>query len=145
MYAENNRKGNLNIFHSFLLQDTAKSGSSSVLTFFEAHNNAIFDVAWVPGSQSQLVTVSGDQSAKLWDFSNVKTTSEVDVLRVFRFVIRLLDYLNQGTLGSQIVAKIKSSHFTGPKDNHLIHSLILSFNLRTAVLTKSIFWNYTAR
>jgi WD40 repeat protein len=79
------------IFLFSLYQDTAKSGSNSVLTFFEAHNNAIFDVAWVPGSQSQLVTVSGDQSAKLWDFSNVKTTSEVDELRVFRFGIRVFN------------------------------------------------------
>jgi hypothetical protein len=40
-----------------LFQNTSISGSKSVITFFEAHNNAIFDVAWVPGSQSQ-VTVS---------------------------------------------------------------------------------------
>ncbi|XP_034018021.1 denticleless protein homolog [Thalassophryne amazonica] len=31
-----------------------------------AHENAIFDVAWVPGEPS-LVTAAGDQMAKLWD------------------------------------------------------------------------------
>ncbi|XP_048391471.1 denticleless protein homolog isoform X2 [Stegostoma tigrinum] len=31
-----------------------------------AHNNAVFDLAWVPG-EPKLVTASGDQTAKLWD------------------------------------------------------------------------------
>ena len=65
-------------------QNTAISGSNSVLTYFEAHHNAILDVTWVPGSRSQLVTVSGDQSAKLWD---VTSSSEVEELRVFRYAL----------------------------------------------------------
>ena len=69
----------------FGFQNTAASGSKSILTYFEAHNNAIFDVTWVPGSRCQVVTVSGDQSAKLWDFSHVTTSSEVEEVRVFRF------------------------------------------------------------
>ncbi|XP_029966209.1 denticleless protein homolog [Salarias fasciatus] len=31
-----------------------------------AHENAVFDIAWVPG-ESQLVTAAGDQTARLWD------------------------------------------------------------------------------
>nr|XP_061842707.1 denticleless protein homolog [Nerophis lumbriciformis] len=31
-----------------------------------AHENAVFDIAWVPG-ESQLVTAAGDQMARLWD------------------------------------------------------------------------------
>uniref|UniRef100_A0A665WGV8 Uncharacterized protein n=1 Tax=Echeneis naucrates TaxID=173247 RepID=A0A665WGV8_ECHNA len=31
-----------------------------------AHENAVFDIAWVPG-EPQLVTASGDQMARLWD------------------------------------------------------------------------------
>ncbi|KAM9840606.1 denticleless protein homolog [Aulostomus maculatus] len=31
-----------------------------------AHENAVFDIAWVPG-ESQLVTAAGDQMAKMWD------------------------------------------------------------------------------
>ena len=70
-----------------MFQNTAVSGSKSIVTYFEAHNNAIFDVAWVPGSRSQVVTVSGDQSAKLWDFSHVTTSAEVEEVRVFRLVL----------------------------------------------------------
>jgi WD40 repeat protein len=72
--------------YQLLFQDTAISGSSSILTHFQAHNNAIFDVAWLPGSRSQVVTVSGDQSAKLWDFENATTAAVVQELRVFRFL-----------------------------------------------------------
>ncbi|XP_077366752.1 denticleless protein homolog [Festucalex cinctus] len=31
-----------------------------------AHENAVFDIAWMPG-ESQLVTAAGDQMARLWD------------------------------------------------------------------------------
>ncbi|XP_034555914.1 denticleless protein homolog [Notolabrus celidotus] len=31
-----------------------------------AHENAVFDIAWVPG-EPQLVTAAGDQTARLWD------------------------------------------------------------------------------
>ncbi|KAF4082529.1 hypothetical protein AMELA_G00152550 [Ameiurus melas] len=31
-----------------------------------AHDNAVFDIAWVPGANN-LVTASGDQTARLWD------------------------------------------------------------------------------
>ncbi|XP_068199048.1 denticleless protein homolog [Antennarius striatus] len=31
-----------------------------------AHENAVFDIAWVPG-EAQLVTAAGDQMARLWD------------------------------------------------------------------------------
>ncbi|KAG9283144.1 hypothetical protein AMEX_G1882 [Astyanax mexicanus] len=39
---------------------------SSVLKEWPAHDNAVFDIAWVPGANS-LVTASGDQTARLWD------------------------------------------------------------------------------
>uniref|UniRef100_A0A671N9V2 Denticleless protein homolog n=1 Tax=Sinocyclocheilus anshuiensis TaxID=1608454 RepID=A0A671N9V2_9TELE len=39
---------------------------SSVLKEWQAHDNAVFDIAWVPGANS-LVTASGDQTARLWD------------------------------------------------------------------------------
>ncbi|KAM8832440.1 denticleless protein homolog isoform 2-T2 [Spinachia spinachia] len=34
-----------------------------------AHENAVFDIAWVPG-EPHLVTAAGDQMAKLWDVSS---------------------------------------------------------------------------
>ncbi|TRY59876.1 hypothetical protein DNTS_013574 [Danionella cerebrum] len=39
---------------------------TSVLKDWQAHENAVFDIAWVPGANS-LVTASGDQMARLWD------------------------------------------------------------------------------
>uniref|UniRef100_A0A673FS48 Uncharacterized protein n=1 Tax=Sinocyclocheilus rhinocerous TaxID=307959 RepID=A0A673FS48_9TELE len=39
---------------------------SSVLKEWQAHDNAVFDIAWVPGA-NRLVTASGDQTACLWD------------------------------------------------------------------------------
>ncbi|KAA0708928.1 Denticleless protein -like protein [Triplophysa tibetana] len=39
---------------------------SSVLKEWQAHDNAVFDISWVPGANS-LVTASGDQTARLWD------------------------------------------------------------------------------
>ncbi|XP_026147295.1 denticleless protein homolog isoform X1 [Carassius auratus] len=39
---------------------------SSVLKEWQAHDNAVFDIAWVPGA-NRLVTASGDQTARLWD------------------------------------------------------------------------------
>ncbi|KAL6486706.1 hypothetical protein MHYP_G00060980 [Metynnis hypsauchen] len=38
----------------------------AVMKEWPAHDNAVFDVAWVPGANS-LVTASGDQTARLWD------------------------------------------------------------------------------
>ncbi|KAF7990483.1 hypothetical protein HCN44_000288 [Aphidius gifuensis] len=52
------------------LQDTSKKGlPNQALDGYQAHCNAIFDVAWMPG-KLQLVTASGDQTARLWDVSN---------------------------------------------------------------------------
>ncbi|CAL8317873.1 unnamed protein product [Merluccius merluccius] len=39
---------------------------SPILKEWMAHENAVFDIAWVPG-ESSVVTASGDQTAKLWD------------------------------------------------------------------------------
>ena len=40
------------------IQDTDKSGEDSILVGFEAHNNAIFDVSWMPGANSGYVAMS---------------------------------------------------------------------------------------
>ncbi|KAK6295008.1 hypothetical protein J4Q44_G00342340 [Coregonus suidteri] len=42
---------------------------SPLLKEWMAHDNAVFDLAWVPGEAS-LVTASGDQMAKLWDVTS---------------------------------------------------------------------------
>jgi denticleless len=43
----------------------------------QAHNNAIFDIAWMP-QELKLITASGDLTACLWDVS-----SEIKELQVF--------------------------------------------------------------
>ncbi|XP_069030051.1 denticleless protein homolog [Embiotoca jacksoni] len=39
---------------------------NALLKEWLAHENAVFDIAWVPG-EPQLVTAAGDQTARLWD------------------------------------------------------------------------------
>nr|XP_020459702.1 denticleless protein homolog [Monopterus albus] len=43
-----------------------ESQDNPILKEWLAHDNAVFDIAWVPG-EPQLVTAAGDQMAKLWD------------------------------------------------------------------------------
>ncbi|XP_013871175.1 denticleless protein homolog isoform X2 [Austrofundulus limnaeus] len=43
-----------------------ESRENPLLKEWLAHENAVFDIAWVPG-EPQLVTAAGDQMAKLWD------------------------------------------------------------------------------
>ncbi|NWH61549.1 DTL protein, partial [Geococcyx californianus] len=49
------------------LYDTeARSTSKLIFKEWQAHSNAVFDLAWVPG-EHKIVTASGDQTAKVWD------------------------------------------------------------------------------
>uniref|UniRef100_A0A8C8DY20 Denticleless E3 ubiquitin protein ligase homolog (Drosophila) n=1 Tax=Oryzias sinensis TaxID=183150 RepID=A0A8C8DY20_9TELE len=43
-----------------------ESRENPLLKEWLAHENAVFDIAWVPG-EPQLVTAAGDQTARLWD------------------------------------------------------------------------------
>lgn len=56
------------------LENTSRT---NVRTYVQTHNNTVFDLAWMPG-EKQFVTVSGDNSAKLWDYgeSDIKMISE---------------------------------------------------------------------
>ncbi|NXG54574.1 DTL protein, partial [Hemiprocne comata] len=49
------------------LYDTeAQATSKLIFKEWQAHSNAVFDLAWVPG-EHKIVTASGDQTAKVWD------------------------------------------------------------------------------
>ncbi|CAM9867210.1 unnamed protein product [Bubo scandiacus] len=49
------------------LYDTeAQTNSKLIFKEWQAHSNAVFDLAWVPG-EHKIVTASGDQTAKVWD------------------------------------------------------------------------------
>lgn len=41
---------------------------------FVAHQNAVFDICWVP-DKCQLITGSGDHNAALWDMTSCKLVS----------------------------------------------------------------------
>lgn len=47
--------------------------------FVQTHKNTVYDIAWMP-QHSQFVTVSGDNSAKLWDCRE----SNINLISVFR-------------------------------------------------------------
>ncbi|XP_068729272.1 denticleless protein homolog [Montipora capricornis] len=49
--------------------DTRKKGSRSIVKEWNAHENAVFDLAWMEGEQ-MLVTASGDQTLRLWDINH---------------------------------------------------------------------------
>ena len=42
---------------------------------FDAHNNAIFDVAWFPSDPGLLISASGDQTLALWDVTSALKVS----------------------------------------------------------------------
>ncbi|XP_062429560.1 denticleless protein homolog [Rhea pennata] len=49
------------------LYDTeAQSSSKLIFKEWQAHSNAVFDLAWIP-REHKIVTASGDQTAKVWD------------------------------------------------------------------------------
>ncbi|CAH0581678.1 unnamed protein product [Chrysodeixis includens] len=48
------------------IQDTSTVTTASTLEGFQCHNNAVFDLAWMP-QHMNFVTVSGDHTACLWD------------------------------------------------------------------------------
>ncbi|NWV01595.1 DTL protein, partial [Upupa epops] len=49
------------------LYDTeTQTTSKLIFKEWQAHTNAVFDLAWVPG-EHRIVTASGDQTAKVWD------------------------------------------------------------------------------
>lgn len=50
----------------FVRISNTESWDNALLKEWLAHENAVFDIAWVPG-EPQLVTAAGDQLARLWD------------------------------------------------------------------------------
>ncbi|CDQ75756.1 unnamed protein product [Oncorhynchus mykiss] len=62
VFAVANEEGVLRLYNT-------DNRQSPVLKEWMAHENAVFDLAWVPGEAS-LVTASGDQMAKLWDVAS---------------------------------------------------------------------------
>ncbi|XP_050575282.1 protein lethal(2)denticleless [Bombus affinis] len=112
------------------LQDTdIQSMSNQPLEGTQAHRNAIFDVAWMPG-ELKLVTASGDHTARLWDVSG----SEIRQIDCFHAHIRsvktaVFRYQDQAVFatgardGSIMVWDIRANHYERPKpDNCIINA-----------------------
>lgn len=48
--------------------------NTKLLSSTRAHENAIFDIAWMPG-ESKLLTMCGDNTARLWDVREAQLTN----------------------------------------------------------------------
>ncbi|KAK9303963.1 hypothetical protein QLX08_004539 [Tetragonisca angustula] len=109
------------------LQDThIKCISNQPLEGTQAHRNAIFDVAWMPG-ELKLVTASGDHTARLWDVSG----SEIKQIDCFHAHTRsvktaVFRYQDQAVFatgardGSIMVWDIRANHYERPKPDNCI-------------------------
>ncbi|KAK3923285.1 Protein lethal(2)denticleless [Frankliniella fusca] len=58
------------------IQDTTKRSDHNPLEGYQAHHNAIFDIAWAP-QEMRLVSASGDHTAVLWDVQETGQLQEV--------------------------------------------------------------------
>lgn len=107
------------------LQDT-KIDQRNPMERTQAHRNAIFDVAWMPG-ELKLVTASGDHTAKLWDVSG----SEMKQINCFHAHTRsvktaVFRYQDQAVFatgardGSIMVWDIRANHYERPKPDNCI-------------------------
>ncbi|XP_046813626.1 protein lethal(2)denticleless [Vespa crabro] len=122
------------------LQDISIKGNhDKPLEGTQAHFNAIFDIAWMPG-ELKLVTASGDHTAKLWDVSR----SEIKQIEYFHAhtrsvktaVFRHQDkavFATGARDGSIMIWDIRANHSDQPKADNCIsnaHSSISSNNNR---------------
>lgn len=93
-----------------LIQDTDKLGDESIVANFGAHNNAIFDVAWMPYNTGHVVTASGDQSVRLW---NIISDDEVALIRKFRGYTRSVKCVEFAPENPSLIA-------TGSRENTIL-------------------------
>ncbi|XP_033734620.1 LOW QUALITY PROTEIN: denticleless protein homolog [Pecten maximus] len=89
-----------------IIQDTNRTGQPALLSEWQAHSNAIFDLAWVP-LENKLVTASGDQTAVLWD---VPRAEKLDVFKGHTSSVRTVAFRSDD---SAVFA-------TGSRDGHIM-------------------------
>lgn len=94
-----------------MVQDTSKTGEDSLLVGFEAHNNAIFDVAWMPkASNITIASASGDQSVKVFQ---IESSEDVKLIRSFKGYTRSVKCLQFAPDDPNILA-------TGSRENSIL-------------------------
>lgn len=71
------------------LQNTKVVGKARPILGYQAHDNAIFDLCWVP-SEPRLITASGDQSSVLWDIG-ATTVTPTSIFRGHTASIKAVD------------------------------------------------------
>ncbi|XP_043255260.1 protein lethal(2)denticleless [Colletes gigas] len=109
------------------LQNTSiKKTSNQPLEGTQAHCNAIFDVAWMPG-ELKLVTASGDHTARLWDVSGSEI-KQIDYFHahtrsiktvVFRYHDKAV-FATGARDGSIMVWDIRANHYEHRKPDNCI-------------------------
>lgn len=109
------------------LQDiSVKKESNQPLDGTQAHCNAIFDVAWMPG-ELKLVTASGDHTARLWDVSGSEI-KQVDYFHahtrsvktaVFRYQDKAV-FATGARDGAIMIWDIRANHYERPKPDNCI-------------------------
>uniref|UniRef100_T1JB11 Uncharacterized protein n=1 Tax=Strigamia maritima TaxID=126957 RepID=T1JB11_STRMM len=57
------------------IMNTNLHGDSAYVSSLQAHENAVFDVCWVPGERN-ILAVSGDRTASIWDVEQEKLVSK---------------------------------------------------------------------
>ncbi|XP_053978906.1 protein lethal(2)denticleless [Hylaeus anthracinus] len=109
------------------LQDTSiKEVSNQPLEGTQAHCNAIFDVAWMPGDL-KLVTASGDHTARLWDVSGSQI-KQIDYFHAHTRCVKtaVFRYQDQAVFatgardGSIMVWDIRANHCEHRKPDNCI-------------------------
>ncbi|KYQ59902.1 Protein lethal(2)denticleless [Trachymyrmex zeteki] len=108
-------------------QDTKiKNENNLPLEGTQAHCNAIFDIAWMPG-EMKLVTVSGDHTARLWDVTRpeIKQINNFDAhsrsvkTAVFRDDDRAV-FATGARDGFIIIWDVRANHNDHPKPDNCI-------------------------
>ncbi|XP_012265340.2 protein lethal(2)denticleless [Athalia rosae] len=111
------------------LQNTAVCGTfNERLEGTQAHYNAIFDIAWMPG-EMQLVTASGDHTARLWDVSQTQV-KQIDIFQahtrsVKTAVFRQHDkavFATGARDGAIMVWDIRANHTNFPRPDNCIYN-----------------------
>ncbi len=93
------------------IHDTNKSGKESLYVDFEAHNNAIFDVSWMPRSDKIITaTASGDQSVRIFE---ILSSEDVKLLHTFKGYTRSVKCVEFAPENPNILA-------TGSRENSIL-------------------------
>ncbi|XP_015601565.1 protein lethal(2)denticleless [Cephus cinctus] len=109
------------------LQDTTINREpNQVLEGTQAHCNAIFDVAWMPG-ELKLVTTSGDHTARLWDVSR-QEISQIDCFHAHTRSVKTAVFRQQDKAvfatgardGAIMIWDIRANHNDLPKPDNCI-------------------------